>query len=428
MCRDNGSQKKHEACSLENLAPELLLGIVTQLPDLSSLDCLLRASPAVFRLFNEYAVTIIEAILSSGFTHGHIRVIIRIVALIRSATLPIESLADFQSNVTHESMYYRVRPSPKGFAPELLASSTRPAILRSILATNRQISCRAVDYLTSHLKRFKTLKPMHLVGIPRRPYPLELVQYLPEGHFGTKSKQFKVKDVGPPSWVEEQRVIRAFWRLQVTQDLRRSGARSMLDWPKEDIRRLNSEDLLSLFYGNDLFPRTQRQRDRYHIHPEFDELYSVIGYIEGLKDNTPSCTGHSGKGWLGPNNQELKRPWPTASPSGKDWKKLVSAAPASVTYRSLKWPWPATIWGPYGSYTPFQFTGFERFGNLGFPFWDYERLWEYGLLAPPKNGPKNRAHFYHFAWESVLGIDEIKEVDRKYKEYEEQWPPRPLND
>ena len=65
-------------CKLEILAPELLLGIVTRLPDLISL-CLLRASPAVFRLFDKYAVEIIEAVLSSGFTHHHIQVIIRIV-------------------------------------------------------------------------------------------------------------------------------------------------------------------------------------------------------------------------------------------------------------------------------------------------------------------------------------------------------------
>lgn len=70
---------------LERLAPELLLGILTRLQNMISLDCLLGASPAVFRLFDKYAVDITEAVLSSSFTYRHIQVIIHIVALIRSS-------------------------------------------------------------------------------------------------------------------------------------------------------------------------------------------------------------------------------------------------------------------------------------------------------------------------------------------------------
>lgn len=54
--------------ALENLAPELLIPILISLPDLKSLDNLLQASPAAFRLFNLRGVEIFEAILSSDVT------------------------------------------------------------------------------------------------------------------------------------------------------------------------------------------------------------------------------------------------------------------------------------------------------------------------------------------------------------------------
>jgi hypothetical protein len=72
----------------EPLALEILLMIVTRLLDLVSLDSLARASPGIHRLFNDYAVGITEAVLSAGFIHGHIRVIICIIAFIRPSTLP----------------------------------------------------------------------------------------------------------------------------------------------------------------------------------------------------------------------------------------------------------------------------------------------------------------------------------------------------
>ena len=190
-------------CKLESLAPEILLGIVTRLPDLISLGCLLSASPAVFRLFDKYAVEITEAVLSSGFTHRHIQVIIRIVALIRSSALPIKNLANFQSYVTHEAIYRRLRKSSTGLAPERLSETTRPAILRSVLATNRRITCHAFDCLEHYLIRFRALRPKHPIDVPHSnsDNSVSRSKFLPDGLLGAKSGDFEARDVGPPSWV-----------------------------------------------------------------------------------------------------------------------------------------------------------------------------------------------------------------------------------
>ena len=232
---------------LETLQPEILLMIVKSLPDLESLHSMLRASPASFRLFNDdFAVEITEAVLAAGFLHGHIRVIICIIAMIRSGTLPISDLDSFKKRVTEPCMkrvyelgkdtgmvqvvvedkkklsaeeIARLGMPPESFTPIHLSRTTSPAILRSILATSYQITCLSINCFEYYLHRFRTLRRQHLVeedfrfcsnGLPNRPdgaAKIRAWQFKPLG------KYCEVVDVGPPSWVEEQRAIRAFWRL-----------------------------------------------------------------------------------------------------------------------------------------------------------------------------------------------------------------------
>lgn len=147
----------------EYLATEILLQIISHVPDLVSLDSLIRAPPVAFRVFGNYAVEIMDTVLSSsGLTNGHVQAILRIIALIRSSALPIQNLQEFR-RVTIEAVYWRVRPSKNGFAPERFLKTASPVVLRSILATHRQITCVALDHLKGCLARFRALRPEHLV-------------------------------------------------------------------------------------------------------------------------------------------------------------------------------------------------------------------------------------------------------------------------
>ncbi|PMD26037.1 hypothetical protein NA56DRAFT_745018 [Hyaloscypha hepaticicola] len=51
-------------CYLKSLSPELLLPILSHLPDLHSLDSLLRASPALYRVFDSQSGTIFKTVLA----------------------------------------------------------------------------------------------------------------------------------------------------------------------------------------------------------------------------------------------------------------------------------------------------------------------------------------------------------------------------
>lgn len=187
-------------CGFERFPPELLLNVLTRLPDLVALDCLIRASPTAYRVFDEYAVQITEAVLSSPrLTFRHTAIIICIVALIRSSTLPIKNLEDFRRYVTHEAMYQRRFHHPPALGLPQLDKATRPSALRSILTTNRQLVGHSYDCLELYLERFRALRPKHPIGLPKGPHYRP--KCFPDGLLGAQSVEFEVCDIGPPSWV-----------------------------------------------------------------------------------------------------------------------------------------------------------------------------------------------------------------------------------
>ncbi len=53
-------------------------------------------------------------------------------------------------------------------------------------------------------------------------------------------KPFPIHDLGPPTWVEEQRVLRAFWRMQLFHDLERAAANGSIPYLSTELAK--SED------------------------------------------------------------------------------------------------------------------------------------------------------------------------------------------
>lgn len=275
----------------------------------------------MFRLFDEFAVEITEAILSSGYTNGHIRVIVRIIALLRSSTLPIHSLAEFKTRVTDEAMVFRVRKGPNGFAPEYLSKTTKPAVLRGILATTRVLTYTALDCLKYYLDRSRALRPEHPIDenfIFGRDGPAE------NQHIRPPSRKFEGRDVRPPSWTEVQRVTRAFWRIQLFYDLRKAAASSLLSWPKEDIEKLNSSGPIDLLHPTEVYVSNPYP---YELpHPEFQELNSIIEYTRCKVVSADIWR------WLPLGKREGRRDWPIPVRERKDWRLLVHPGPGFEFY------------------------------------------------------------------------------------------------
>lgn len=216
---------------LESLPYELLLQVLTNIPDLGALDSFLRASPAAYRLFNndKYAVEIFESILAAGCLCDHTQTLIRQIALLRSGARPFPSgyteytaipvppgVASFRRQVVEESLRHSSRqtPSKVGFVPQSLSADTSSATLRSILVTARQIRALSFDCLEFYLDGLK--------------------------RFLREQGQLKPLKKKPPTWTEQQRCSRTIWRLQLVFDLKQAANNGSLGWSRKEIKSLNS--------------------------------------------------------------------------------------------------------------------------------------------------------------------------------------------
>lgn len=353
---------QHRVLNLENLASELALLIASQIPDLVTLDSLLRASPVFFRVFEENAVNMTESVLSFGHTHRHIQFIIRSAALIRSSKVPAPNLDHFMSWATGRAMYKGFKSLKSTISPYHLAKDTTPIVLRQILATNRKITSLALDCLQFYLARFRTLKPDH---------PIDK-NFALGGYRRTKKvqgKRFLAKEPGPPEWVEEQRVIRAFWRVQLVYDLKQSA--SSLPWPEDDIAALLNMHPMEMYHDHPY----RVGHDDFEPHYEYHEIYSVYHYVhEAHGKDAKKASAFTSTALV---HGEVCRQWPAPAPEEDSWK--------SLRYASRACNWHFYSYRNYGKTS----VDFEWFRYWGFAFW-FSRMIDAGFLPDwriPRSGP-----------------------------------------
>ncbi|ATY61105.1 F-box cyclin [Cordyceps militaris] len=221
--------------AFEKLPYELLLHILSDVPDLTTLDSLLRASPAAYRLFDHgtCAVDVFERVLAGGSCAcDHVQVLMRQTALLRCGARPFPpgyteytpwpvapGIASFRRQVIEESLRHgsRQKASPAGFAPKRLdRAAVEACVVRSILVTARRLTMLALDCLDAYLEELARMT----------------------GGGGDDAGDDERSRPPPPLWSEEQRCVRALWRLQLIFDLKRAARRGTLGWCKKDLKSL----------------------------------------------------------------------------------------------------------------------------------------------------------------------------------------------
>ncbi|KAJ4176272.1 hypothetical protein NW759_016881 [Fusarium solani] len=425
---------QNTAASLELLPPEILLPIVTSISGLDTLWNLLRASPHIWRLFNSHALTITEGILSgpNSILPPKIRELVRGVILARSKALPFRNLNEFQTQFLRGVVPFGEPKDAKfiTLGPESLSDSIVPvAILRSVVATAYQISALSQACLASYLARLRDVRPLHAFN----PMPYYTHGYGPNDDWvAAWDREFvgipaKVVDAGQPSWVEEMRVLRAIWVIQLVGEIKGLVEEKMdRSWSKEDI------DMLSQMNAADLVERPDSRISK------AEEIRSAMDYLTML--------GHAMKD----GHYRLPRPpppsesprWITALPKRKDlvWTvwgyrrngqthRLKEGSPVPEDSTPVKRPLvnEGIRWGQTeeflnressgmsnfrfltigaGNNSPIPGVKFDSFRRLGFAFWDTRRMHLLGLTHGIQK-PVYTPEFYFFAWESILPPDEV---------------------
>ncbi|KAG8669821.1 hypothetical protein FPOAC2_09162 [Fusarium poae] len=413
------------AASIEVLPPEILLPIVTSLPGLDTLWDLLRASPNVWRLFDENALSIVENILSgpNAILPPAVTEVVRSVILARSKALPFRNLDEFQRQFLFRLFpCFPSRGQSKdnliNIEPDLLSAAVPSAsVLRSTVATAYQISTLSQACLSSYLERLRdpNFRPMHCLD-PNLTYIYP---------YGSESKRApawdrvfdnitpaKVVDAGQPNWVEEMRAVRALWIIQLVGELQCQS--DTLGWSDEDVNKLNAMKPADMIDQNHV-PESLRKSE------EVKSLMHYIDTIGEVKQDTyyklPSPPPY--KRWItaSPNRNErfdrvfryrrdgtpVTFRYPTDDNFwGRTEQALRQEAPAMMFYRQINKPW-----SPRVGTSPIEGVKFDSFRRLGFDFWD---MWRMHLLGMHRGLGDNKAPsdcFYVFAWESILPSDEV---------------------
>ncbi|KAF3066281.1 hypothetical protein CFAM422_009274 [Trichoderma lentiforme] len=444
--------RPHRPASLELLAPEILLQIVTQLPGLDTLWNLMRASPQTWRLFDQYALLITEGILSgpNSVLSSRMTELVRGVILLRSGVLPFRDMQDVQDGFMLRQLTWKVHPELRvSISPELLATSSVPVTtLRSVVATAYHLSSLAQACLESCLARIRdpSFRPMHAFD----PSPRYLGPYTHNGQADDDAKPedrifvgtaVQVVDAGEPSWIEEMRALRAMWVIQFVGELQRLvGDRSgTIGWPEEDVKMLSNMDAVDLANKcTDMYPAEEINTARLYLKARGDTTVNDMYY---RLPRAPSATISARRTMTSPKPKEKAlivygfrrdnqiHALTKGSPVPEDGEPMLNRASTwGQTERDMASSSPGVSFfrryltaGKQIMVSPLNGVKFDSFRPMGLAFWDLWRMYLLGLMGSQSgewtvNGKRYMPYFFYLAWESILPPEEVASVKAAMRE------------
>lgn len=332
----------------------VLLTIVKLCPDLPSLGNLIHASPVVSSLFDELPAEITDAVLASPALPQTTQYLVRSIIMIECYNYLPANPAYFLDTVHHTSGYW------------LPLSKSMPACgLRRVLAMASQIQTLGDSCIRELIARCMALEPSHLSLDSKGEWFDNDIQITCQ-----PGKRYQQEDVGDPSWVEEQRVNIALWRLQLLFSLKKAAPR--LDWSKDDLRDLRNTSLDELWCR---LPQDQLESVKC--------VYEYLQYT--AQQNLPHSSSAKTSGSLNelPNiGTDARRTWQSKEPqddrSGRVWRQSTRDLEAqSPGYMIFSYTLSHCRIGGH----PME--SFDIFRRLGFSIWDHKRMTALGFLSTP---------------------------------------------
>ncbi|KAL7925714.1 hypothetical protein ACQKWADRAFT_282791 [Trichoderma austrokoningii] len=441
--------------SLDDLAPETLLTIMTELTDLDSLYNLIVASPKAWFLFKKYAWLITESVLSSpdSLLAPGIQQFIRALVLMRNSREPFAHPDDFvhfihkhmakncNNDIKYDDLDNLTATVTASLAAAMTVDKPSSEILWSVVATARHISALAHGCLEFYLARIRSPSfiPKSLDDASR---PIVIGGPTPPFMDGREGTPIVTADIGPPGWVEEMRVLRALWFVQLAYEMMQSAPRwknsktgAEFQSPQEFIRGNVNHSL---------------------INGPAEEVETVMLYLESLATAEPHYRlprppkGYTDVGWITPLPELRQQEWE----DGHCYRliypnkvveldlppdiKAVEGKPS----RSTVSRWDQTCTAIDGPCTSIEYWAgiskdiflssiigvrFDSYRRLGFALWDRKRMFFLGLipgLYDTWSFEKTAQHSY--AWESILPAEEaqgLREAQRARARFNEYlWP------
>lgn len=448
--------------SLDDLAPETLLAILTELTDLDSLYNLVVASPKSWRLFNKYAWLITEAVLSSpdSLLAPGIQQFIRALILMRNSQEPFACPDDFvyfvhkhmakncDNGIKYDDLDNLTATVTASLAAAITLGKPTSEILWSVVATARHISVLTHGCLEFYLDCIRSpfFIPKSLDNTFKH---IDLGDPTPPCMKDFEGTPLVTADIGPPGWVEETRVSRALWFVQLAHEM-------ILSAPQWRNRYENGAEFRN--------PQELIRNNVNHsvINGPAEEVKTVMMYLESLRTQPETKQtgpyyrlpqppkGYSDTGWITPLPELRQQEWKDGHcyrlvypnkvvefalpPDMEDMKGEPSRSTVArwdQTCVAIDGPsinieyWAGISSDMFSS--PIVGVRFDSYRRLGFALWDRKRMFFLGLIPGLyETWSFEKTAQYNFAWESILpageaqGLREAQRARARFNEY--LWP------
>ncbi|KAL8737003.1 MAG: hypothetical protein Q9181_002114 [Wetmoreana brouardii] len=237
---------------------------------------------------------------------------------------------------------------------------TKLGAVRSLAKTASQVQNLSASFFKAHLERVNSIKPYRSLKSPVAP-KMQWVD-IP----GADVTRYDIVECEEPSWIEEQRVLRALWRIVAHWDLLTILRPSEGDDPRmwRTIRRQGPRALWSKAYVKG------RNRVDGLAASKFQEINCVSDFLVDIHYGTSKQLQSLPIAGI----KSISTPKPTPCFDGvAEWKEqslshLNAATPAFYTFRAN---------------LPVHNMDFWPLQLLGLGIWDVEKLSRLGLLELP---------------------------------------------
>lgn len=391
-----------------HLPTEILIEIIRLLPNFSSLWALMKAFPrfdSIFLPFLQKETPCIQALMQ-----------VALVTRISPSWFPdIRDITKHMSRHKTFDLYFDAL-SERLEDPQLALQVA--SVVRDIVEVAHKIHAVAHACLNYYVEKSMTIKPESWDdSLPA--FDHSQLGNQPEG------RPIQPKPSGPPTYVEEQTLIRLLWRLQVFIDLRNANKQNHLNhWPEDERRKIQTWYVDYLF-GN--FTDISNRREMFPTYSDSWNPYCENDQFRSLMDFVVDITATDSKST--PALRELEvflKNLPVHIYDGGYHATCLAAKPILETRRGLMTiddlpaalsidemvEKPPTGWRLYRAMVTdhryrYSSVPFEPYRKYGFAFWQAERMANLGF--EDDQGPdfdESDALRRYFVWQSILrGVD-----------------------
>ncbi|CAN9171652.1 unnamed protein product [Alternaria alternata] len=378
------------------LPEELRIQIIKLSPNPWSLWCLTYASPVMGGVLDRYPLEILEVVLDAAVP-GTTRRLIYAVLKVRLQRFPA-SLAEakevFRAKLTE------VADDMRSFPLDRAAEA-----VRSLLTTAENVHTWSHACLEHLIQKSMEMRPSTIIKQGGgSPYDLWCIFDNAESR-----KDYVPQYTGPPSWVEEQRVVQAFWRLQFVLELQDVGDKGCLSshWSRQETNALSNISVDRFF---------DRCQQTFTAHDFLSAVTSGdITSVEAFDDNAHGL----------PMIRWTQVPAPRCScaqplffePKQDFFQQGVEQLDNYNGQKAIRMHNHMSSMPLDG--IPYLFNiPFDPFRKFGFAIWDGKRMTDLGMQSGNPKSKLGNYPFDSFRWWSLLTEEEIclfKELERTRK-------------